>query len=217
MIRTRNRPLATGSISNIEALYFSGFMMLTASLIAIYLGIMAVLMLFIGAGSYLFLYSVLLKRKTSLNVFANAPSVAAPALFGWYLGGSPIFPVGFLMGFLVAIWSPLHLWSLAFAYSKDYSNVDIPMFPSVVSRSTAMDGILLALSFLIGSSYLLSLFARTSSYILGVTLINVPLIISGLNFYKKGSNKSGWIIFKITAPYIIIILSIFTLNLLGFI
>lgn len=212
MTRTQGRPLALGTIRPFEALSFSVLMMGIATLLAISKGLIPVLLLIEGAGSYLFLYSVLLKRKTSLNVLATAPSVAAPAWFGWYLGGAPLYPLGLLMGILVAIWGPLHLWSIAFAYSKDYTRVGVPMFPSVVSRETAIKGIVIALALMIGSSYLLLPWSKSISYLIGVTLINIPLVIVGVKFFREKSNKAGWWLFKLTAPYIILVFLSFMVN-----
>lgn len=209
MTRTRGRPLVLGKISPMDALGFSGAMMTVAAAFAISLGVVPVILLVEGAGSYLLLYSMVLKRKTSLNVLSTAPSVAAPAWFGWYLGGAPLYPLGLLMGLLVAIWGPLHLWSIAFAYSKDYTRVGVPMFPSVVPRETAIKGILAALGVLLGSSYVLAPWAGSILYPVGVTVVNVPLILVGVSLLRKRSNKAGWLLFKLTAPYIIIVFLLF--------
>jgi protoheme IX farnesyltransferase len=212
MTRTKGRPLSIGTIKPFEALSFSILMMGMATLLAISSGVVSVLLLIEGAGSYLILYSVLVKRRTSLNVLATAPSVAAPAWYGWYLGGAPLYPLGILMGSIVAIWGPLHLWSIAFAYSKDYTRVGVPMFPSMVSRETAIRGIIIALTLLIGSSYLLLPWSKSNSYLIGVTIINIPLASVGIKFLHEKTNKAGWWLFKLTSPYIILVFLSFMIN-----
>jgi len=212
MIRTSGRPLVRGTISIADASFFSWTLLALSGILAINLGLIPVILLIEGAGSYLLIYTVLLKRKTSINVLFTAPSVAAPAWFGWYLGGAPLFPVGLIMGALVAIWGPLHLWSIAFAYSKDYEKVGIPMFPSIVNRKHAINGILLALSLLLGSSYLLAIWANSIWYLIGVSLLNLILGIAGLKLYFSSSNKAGWVLFKLTSPYIILIFLLFLLT-----
>ena len=112
----------------------------------------------------------------------------------------------------MAIWGPLHLWSIAFAYSKDYERVGIPMFPSIVNRKQAINGILMALSLLLGSSYLLALWANSVWYLIGVTILNLTLIVAGLRLYKSNTNRAGWILFKLTSPYIILVFLIFLLT-----
>lgn len=212
MVRTSGRPLVRGTITMADANFFSWTMLAVSAVLAVYLGLIPVILLLEGAGSYLLLYTVLLKRKTSINVLFTAPSVAAPAWFGWYLGGASLYPVGLVMGTLVAIWGPLHLWSIAFAYSKDYERVGIPMFPSIVNRKQAINGILMALILLLSSSYLLALWANPIWYLIGVTILNLALIIAGLRLYNSSSNRAGWVLFKLTSPYIILVFLIFLLT-----
>ena len=212
MIRTSGRPLVRGTISLSDASFFSWTLLAVSGLLAIRLGLIPVILLVEGAGSYLLLYTVLLKRKTSINVLFTAPSVAAPAWFGWYLGGAPLYPVGLIMGVLVAIWGPLHLWSIAFAYSRDYERVGIPMFPSIVNRKNAINGILLALSLLLGSSYILAIWAESVWYLVGVSILNLILGIAGVKLYISDSNKAGWVLFKLTSPYIILVFLLFLLT-----
>ncbi|TRO56838.1 protoheme IX farnesyltransferase [Candidatus Bathyarchaeota archaeon] len=212
MVRTGGRPLVRGTITVADASFFSWTMLAASAVLAVYLGLIPVILLVEGAGSYLLLYTVLLKRKTSINVLFTAPSVAAPAWFGWYLGGASLYPVGLVMGALVAIWGPLHLWSIAFAYSKDYERVGVPMFPSLVSRKQAINGILVALGLLLGSSYLLALWADSYWYLAIVTVLNLVLAVTGLKLYKSGSNRAGWVLFKLTSPYIILVFLIFMLT-----
>lgn len=212
MVRTSGRPLVRGTISIADANFFSWTMLAVSAVLAVYLGLIPVILLVEGAGSYLLLYTVLLKRKTSINVLFTAPSVAAPAWFGWYLGGASLYPVGLVMGALVAIWGPLHLWSIAFAYSKDYEKVGIPMFPSIVDRKQAINGILMALLLLLGSSYLLALWANSIWYLIGVSILNLALILAGLRLYRSNTNRAGWVLFKLTSPYIILVFLIFLLT-----
>ena len=212
MARTWGRPLVLGTIGPLGALTFSGVLLVAASVLSLSLGLIPFLLFAEGSLTYLLLYTVLLKRRTSLNVFATAPSVAAPAWFGWYMGGAPLCPVGLMMGLLVAIWGPLHLWSLAYAYSRDYSRAGVPMLPSAVSTGKAIKGILATLCVLIASSYLLIPWAESHYYTIGVSLINVPLVVAGLRFYRKGSNRAGWWLFKLTAPYIVVVLFSFMLD-----
>ncbi len=212
MVRTSGRPLVRGTISVASASFFSWTMLAFSAVLAVYLGLIPIILLVEGAGSYLLLYTVLLKRKTSINVLFTAPSVAAPAWFGWYLGGAPLYPVGLIMGTLVAIWGPLHLWSIAFAYTKDYERVGVPMFPSMVSRGKAINGILLALGLLLGSSYLLAIWADSVWYLVGVTCLNLVLVFAGIRLYRTSSNRAGWVLFKLTSPYIILVFLIFMLS-----
>ncbi|MBT4423241.1 protoheme IX farnesyltransferase [Candidatus Bathyarchaeota archaeon] len=214
MTRTSGRPLVRGTISLPNASLFSWVTLGLSAILAVYLGVIPLMLLVEGAGSYLLLYTVIFKRKTSVNVLFTAPSVAAPAWFGWYLGGAPLYPVGLVMGALVAIWGPLHLWSIALAFTKDYEKVGIPMFPSMVSRKKAISGVLSAQMLLIASSYSLVLWTDSSLYLIGVTLLNMLMMGAGYKLYKSESNRDGWVLFKMTSPYILLVFLLFMFSYL---
>jgi len=214
MTRTSGRPLVRGTISLPNASLFSWVTLGLSAILAVYLGVIPLMLLAEGAGSYLLLYTVIFKRKTSVNVLFTAPSVAAPAWFGWYLGGAPLYPVGLVMGALVAIWGPLHLWSIALAFTKDYEKVGIPMFPSMVSRKKAISGVLSAQMLLIASSYSLVLWTDSSLYLIGVTLLNMLMMGAGYKLYKSESNRDGWVLFKMTSPYILLVFLLFMFSYL---
>ena len=209
MARTWGRPLAMGTVGPTDALTLSIASLISASIISFSLGPVPFLLFLEGTATYLVLYTMILKRRTSLNVLATAPSVAAPAWFGWHMGGAPLYPVGLLTGLLVAIWGPLHLWSLAYAYSKDYAKVGVPMLPAVASQENAVKGILGALVLLMASSYLLIPWTKSAFYTVTVSIVNITLIIVGLRFHRRRTNKAGWWLFKLTAPYIVFILLAF--------
>ncbi|MBT7912549.1 protoheme IX farnesyltransferase [Candidatus Bathyarchaeota archaeon] len=214
MTRTSGRPLVRGTISLPNASLFSWVTLGLSAILAVYLGVIPLMLLAEGAGSYLLLYTVIFKRKTSVNVLFTAPSVAAPAWFGWYLGGAPLYPVGLVMGALVAIWGTLHLWSIALAFTKDYEKVGIPMFPSMVSRKKAISGVLSAQMLLIASSYSLVLWTDSSLYLIGVTLLNMLMMGAGYKLYKSESNRDGWVLFKLTSPYILLVFLLFMFSYL---
>ena len=210
MVRTRMRPLPKGSIEPRGALAFSVLLLASASALSLSLGPLPFILFAEGAGLYLILYTVLLKRRTSLNVLATAPSVAAPAWFGWIMGGAPFNLQALILGLIVAVWGPLHLWSIAYAFAKDYLRGGVPMLPAVASQGTAVKSVLASLLILVSFSYILALWARSLVYISIVSLINVPLTLAGLRFYMTPSRRTGWRLFKLTAPYILIVLFAFT-------
>lgn len=210
MARTGRRPLPRGSVEPREALAFSVILLAFASALSLSLGPLPFMLFVEGAVTYLVLYTVLLKRRTSLNVLATAPAVAAPAWFGWFMGGSPFNPQALILGLIVAIWGPLHLWSIAYAFAKDYLRGGVPMLPAVVAPWRAVHIVLASLLVLVFASYTPALWAKSLVYAFIVSLINVPLTIAGLRFYMNPSRRAGWLLFKLTAPYIVVVLFAFT-------
>lgn len=212
MVRTRRRPIPKGIIRPARALVFSLILLVPASALSLSFGVTSFLLITVlGAGTYIIIYTIFTKRRTSLNVLTVAPSVAAPAWFGWIIGGAPFNLEALILGLLIAVWGPLHLWSISYSFSNDYKMCKIPMLPSVVSSRRAVNSIITSLIALISFSYLLSI-SSSMIYTFIVTFLNIPLIIAGIRFFKKPSNISSWKLFKITAPYIILVLIAFTID-----
>ncbi len=212
MARTQGRRLAMDVVGANQTQNIGLILMVLASGISINLGLIPFFTLSIGAGFYILLYTILLKRRTILNIVATLPSIASPAFLGWYLGGAPILPAGIVVMLLITIWGPLHLWTLAYSYSKDYNRIEVPMLTSVLDKSKASKAIIMILITQVISSYILMLWTKTLIYPVGISIINSIILEYGYNFYRNKSNKGALKIFKLTAPYIIMLLLVFALD-----
>lgn len=107
MMRTFNRPVATGRIEPVKALVFS-----------LVLGVigMAILLAFINAvtawltlGSllgYAVIYTLFLKRATPQNIVIGGIAGAAPPLLGWTAVTGEIHGYGLLLVLIVFAWTP---------------------------------------------------------------------------------------------------------------
>jgi len=121
MRRTRRRPVPRHQVSTRAALVF-----------AVVLGIAATLILGFGANwlsavlavaanvFYVFIYSLLLKRRTWQNTIWGGIAGCFPPLIGWTaVTGSVGWPP-FVLFLLVFFWTPPHTWSLGMRYREDY-------------------------------------------------------------------------------------------------
>ncbi|MEL7400988.1 MAG: heme o synthase [Pseudomonadota bacterium] len=130
MLRTFNRPVATGRIDPFRAFLFS---------VALGLAGMAILLLYINAvtawltlGSllgYAVIYTLFLKRATPQNIVIGGLAGAAPPLLGWTAVTGEINGYGLLLVLIVFAWTPPHFWALAVHRKDEYANADIPMLP----------------------------------------------------------------------------------------
>ena len=137
MRRTRKRPLATHAVEPGPALAFgivlgvvaTAWLALTVNLLSA--GLAALANLF-----YVFVYSLLLKRRTSQNIVWGGLAGCFPTLIGWTaITGELAWPP--VMLFLVVFfWTPPHSWVLAMRYRDDYAAAKIPMLPVVASERT---------------------------------------------------------------------------------
>ncbi len=147
MKRTRNRPLAAGTIEPTNALVFAisleilafVFLWTTVNLLSAVLAVAACLF-------YVFVYTLWLKRTSSHNIVIGGAAGAVPVLIGWSsvtdsLGWAPI-----VLFAVIFYWTPPHFWALAIKYKDDYAAADVPMLPVVSDyRTTCMRIILYTL------------------------------------------------------------------------
>jgi protoheme IX farnesyltransferase len=80
---------------------------------------------------YLFVYTMLLKRRTTQNIVWGGLAGCFPALIGWTAVTGRLAWTPVVLFLVVFFWTPPHTWALALRYREDYAGVDVPMLPAV--------------------------------------------------------------------------------------
>lgn len=113
-------------------------------------------MLFIlgGFASYVFLYTILLKRRTTWNIVIGGIAGSFPALAGWSSLTGTISPTALFIAFIVFLWTPTHFWSLATGNVEDYRKAGVPMLPAVVGIRRGAFWIIVNTAILVAYSFL---------------------------------------------------------------
>ncbi|WP_422396047.1 heme o synthase [Raineyella fluvialis] len=138
MRRTRRRPIPRHEISGPSALVFG-----------VALGLVALAVLGLGGNPlsgalglaailfYVFVYTMLLKRRTAQNIVWGGIAGCFPPLIAWTVVTGSVGWAPLVMFLIVFFWTPPHTWALAIRYREDYATVDVPMLP-VVKPATAV-------------------------------------------------------------------------------
>ncbi len=142
MHRTRHRPIPSGRITPKNALRFGLLLVAISLLLALTFNILSFTWMALGIVDNVIVYSLVLKRRSPLNILLGGFSGGLPVLFGW----SAVTPgpigsfslVSVLMAGLVFLWIPIHIWFLAVSSKADYARANIPMLPAVVGTVTAL-------------------------------------------------------------------------------
>ncbi|MBA9006162.1 protoheme IX farnesyltransferase [Actinomadura cellulosilytica] len=135
MRRTRRRPLARAQVTPTEALTF-GIVLAAASTAGFALTVNAAAAA-LSAGAiayYVFVYSLLLKRRTSQNVVWGGIAGCMPVLIGWAAVTGSLAWTPFVLFMVVFLWTPPHTWTLAMRYREDYAVAKVPMLPVVATE-----------------------------------------------------------------------------------
>jgi len=208
MSRTSSRPIPSGRMAASNVLIY-GLAVSCISVIYGFFALNAISAFFIAVGifSYVIIYTVWLKRRNTSNIVIGGIAGSAAAWAGWAAATGSMDLLGFLVGFLVFVWTPSHFWCLAMKIKDEYAQAEVPMLPVVIGMQ------------------------KTSKFILGNTLILIPyslilvLIPDGLGLVyaviasvsgglmlvyhykltKTPTSEFAWKAYKVTAPYLTII------------
>jgi protoheme IX farnesyltransferase len=145
MKRTSRRPLVNGqgTIKPWEALAWGIALGAGATLL---LGLMANWLAASLADAailfYIFVYTLLLKRRSPANIVIGGAAGCFPVLVGWAaVTGTVSLPAVVLFA-VVFLWTPPHFWALAMKFRKDYAAANVPMLPVVASPAAVTRKIL---------------------------------------------------------------------------
>lgn len=210
MLRTRHRPLPSGRVRPVGGLAF-GILLVSISLaLSAILNQISLLWMTLGILDNVIVYSILLKRRTPLNIILGGFSGGFPVLFGWSaatpgpIGSVSLLPV--LMAGLVFLWIPIHIWFLAVSYKSDYAQAKVPMLPVVIGTEPALKIItvlsLFFLPFSIGI-YLVGQFGL--AYALVAAIGGVANLVGSVYVLFRPTQTNAWRMFKISSPYLFLL------------
>jgi protoheme IX farnesyltransferase len=92
---------------------------------------LAALLLALGVASYLFLYTLWLKRRSPWGVLSGGIPGALPPLVGCAASTGSICGAPLLLSLVIFIWQPAHFWFLALQYRDQYQQAGMPILPLI--------------------------------------------------------------------------------------
>jgi protoheme IX farnesyltransferase len=207
MKRTMKRALPAGAIKPRSALAFGLAMAVPSILIPLILinPLSAGFMVF-GLLDNIVVYSLLLKRRSWLNIILGGISGGMPVLVGYTAVAGTVTPIALYMSALVIVWIPTHIWSLAIFNKSDYVAAKVPMLPVVFGDRVASICIAGTSALLTVFSVAIFVFTPISIFydITALALGGVVLLYSA-KLALTQSNRTAWTLFKLTSPYLAII------------
>jgi heme o synthase len=203
MDRTKDRPIPSGRISPKNALVF-GLVLAGISLIFSFLiNIWAFFLMAFGLFDNIVIYSKWLKRNSQYNIILGGFSGAAPALIGYVAVTFQHIEIGFVMAGLVFFWIPTHIWSLALHVKEDYKKAKIPMLPVLSSEISSVRIIAMTTLMMVIFSILPFFFNQFGLiYLITATIFGIVMMALSLWLLLKPSEKSSWLVFKFSSPYL---------------
>ncbi|WP_017850316.1 heme o synthase [Leptospira interrogans serovar Szwajizak] len=132
MKRTSNRPIPSGRISVVQATLV-GIAMMGSSfyVLAVYVNLLTALCAFAALISYVFLYTIFLKPRTTQNIVIGGIAGCVGPLIGYAAIGNSLPVQAWSLFMMIFLWTPAHFWALAIFLKEEYSDADFPMLPVV--------------------------------------------------------------------------------------
>ncbi len=208
MERTSKRPIPSGRMAASHVLIY-GLAVSCISVIYGFFALNAVSAFFIAVGifSYVIIYTAWLKRLNTSNIVIGGIAGSAAAWAGWSAATGSMDLLGFLVGFLVFVWTPSHFWCLAMKIKDEYAQAEVPMLPVVIGMQKTS-------KYILGNTIILLPYSLILSFIpdgMGVVYTVIAAVSGGLmlsyhyKLTKTPTSEFAWKAYKVTAPYLTII------------
>jgi len=156
MGRTQKRPLVTGHLSLFEAKVFA---VAIGVISVLWLGFMVNWLSSILALAaqlfYIFIYTLLLKRRTSQNIVWGGAAGAMPVLIGFSSVTGTVSWSAAVLFLMIFLWTPPHYWPLSIKYLADYKAAGVPMLPVVADSKNVARQIVIYSYAMVASTLLL--------------------------------------------------------------
>ncbi len=209
MKRTMKRPIPSGDIAPTNALAFGLSMAFLSVLIPLVLiNAYSAGFMLVGLVDNVVVYSLLLKRRSWLNIILGGISGGMPVLVGYAAvpHADPFAPIALYMSALVMVWIPTHIWSLAIFSRADYEAAKIPMLPVVFGDRVAAICIAGTSALLAVFSIAIFLFTPVNPiYAATAVLGGAAVLAYSARLAVNRSRETAWTLFKLTSPYLTLI------------
>ena len=206
MTRTSKRPIPSGRMTASQVLIY-GLVVSCISVIYGYFALNPLSAFFIALGIfvYVIIYTAWLKRLNSSNIVIGGIAGSAAAWAGWSAATGSMDLLGFLIGFLVFVWTPSHFWCLAMKIKDEYAKAEVPMLPVVIGMQKTSKYILANTLILLPYSLMLSAFGMGLIYTIIAAASGGLMLAYHFKLTKNPTSEFAWKAYKVTAPYLTII------------
>ncbi len=222
MERTKNRPLPSKRIFPAEKARNFGLSLAAISLVLAFgisftttmeQGIWATIFIAFALANNVLVYSYGLKRTSRTNIILGGLCGGAPPMIGWVaVTTADLWSMGLIMGGLVFIWIPMHIWALTLHFKEDYNKVNVPMLTAVQTEKTSA-------RIIASSTVMMVLFSIVPFFLeteqgqpmMGViylwTAIASGVLMLALSVWVvlKPTESASWTLFKFSSPYLTVL------------
>ncbi len=203
MFRTEDRALPSEQMSPNTAFVISVVLVIPGVLLAARINLLCGLSVFAGFITDLFLYTVLLKRRTLFSVSVGGIAGGMPALAGYVAYSGRLDGLSLSLVLIIVLWSMAHIWLISSYYVEDYEMAAVPMLPVIVGVKKGVitsSVIVLLINVVVLGIYLTGYY--TIRPFLASLLLSVPSLYFAFRYLR--TNRRGYIkkAYMFLSPYL---------------
>jgi len=203
MDRTKKRPIPSGRIKANRALVWGLFLALAGMALAYWINALSFVWIALGVFDNVIIYSLLLKRRSRLNIILGGVSGGLPVMFGWSAVTNSYALLPILLAGLVVLWIPGHIWSLAIFTRNDYQRAHVPMLPVVTKLSTALRCIVCTVVLMIPFSLWIFFEGKFGLvYLVTAVLFGIWVLYVNFKLFLHPNDDLAYKAFKVSSPYL---------------
>jgi heme o synthase len=213
MDRTKNRVLPLHRIDPPQkALPLIGGLLLIALTISWFLNPICFILGLVGIAA-----SSLWRKTITCTIFGIIAGVC-PVLIGWFAVSRVLTPEIILICLLVALWIPVHVWSIMTAKRVEYLAAGLSYFPLKLKTKTIATILFILSVLLYAVSILLYVIPNAIQfhliYLIAANVLGIAMIVAVGYFYFRTTSKIAWRVYKLSSfPYLGIIFLVMVLDL----
>lgn len=204
MKRTSGRPTVTSAISIRNVGIFAAILGTGSfTILCLAANFLSAMMALSGLMVYVFIYTMMLKRRTWQNIVIGGAAGCFPPLVGWTAVTNELNPLAFILFGIVFAWTPVHFWALALLIKDDYAAAGIPMLPVVKGDRVTVAQISMYTGLTVVVSALPFIQQQASwVYIVASVLLNAILIVRAVELYRTAARPQASSLFHYSMLYL---------------
>jgi len=215
MRRTRHRPIPDARIESSRSVAVGGLALSAAgvAIAAWALNPLTGFSILLGGLTYVVVYTVWLKRRSSWNIVVGGFAGSAPALAGGAAAVGHWTPGVLVFALLVFLWTPPHFWSLALLLRNDYATVGLPMLPRMDDPAYSGKVVVISAALLVPPSVLLAATGAVAWPVtLAIVLLGVLFVALAAPMWHEPTKAAARRGFLYSGPYLLAVVVALIVN-----
>jgi protoheme IX farnesyltransferase len=204
MPRTCWRPLPSGQVGQLEALYLGAVLSILGVGWALAINWLYGGIVFAGIFFDVVVYTICLKRRTAWSIIWGGIAGGMPVLAGRALAVGRIDWIGVLLAGTILCWIPTHILTFNMRYYEDYKQAHVPVFPTSYGFKNTRT--LIALSSILAVVTMGAAaigIGLTAGYLRLLVVLSSGLLFLALSSLVHPSDKINFGLFKYASLYML--------------